>query len=151
MFGLTPVRRESMLAPTPLEALRREFVSLFDRAFPEWPLAFEPLTETLKAHAFRWEEAEKEYVLTADLPGFAPEEIDVTVRGEELTVKAEQKVEEKEGEKPAEMKRAKVIRTVTLPEDADPEKITAKHVHGVIELRVPKAEKAMPRKIEVKV
>lgn len=147
MFNLMPARKElkeRMLAPTPFDALRRDFAILFDRMFPEWP-AF----EAVLSHEFKWEETEKEFILTAEVPGFTPEEIDVTLRGNWLMVTAEKKAkEEKKPEKFVE--REKVVRTVSLPEHADLEKIEVKYLSGVLTVLVPKTPKSVPRKLTIK-
>jgi HSP20 family protein len=151
MFTLMP-RKEKIgkgalarLEPTPFNLLGREFASLFDRAFPMWP--FEPAWE-IEPWGFEIEELENEVVLRAELPGFEMKEIEVTLRGNALTVLAEHK----EPVKPEAVKyrNARMERTVTLPAGIKPEKIEAAYRNGVLEVHVPLTPEAKPRHIEVK-
>jgi HSP20 family protein len=150
MFGLMPRRRErtpeSALARrdyTPLDLLRREFASLFDRAFPVWPFeaAWEPWGLELT-------EGENEFVLRAEVPGFEPNELEVTLRGNVLTLRAEH-TEPPEAEA-VEHRHARLERTVTLPPGVDPERVEAHCRNGVLEVHLPLTPAATPRRIEVK-
>jgi HSP20 family protein len=130
---------------TPFDLLRHEFASLFNRALPMWP--FEPTWE-MEPWGFEMEERENEVVLRAELPGFEMKELEVMVRGNELTVLAEHK-EPAEGEA-VEGKHARLERSVTLPTGAVPEKVEATYRNGVLEVHVPLTPEAKPRRIEVK-
>jgi len=152
MFSLMPRRRErpseGALARrdyTPFDLLPREFASLFDRAFPAWPFGatWEP-----EPWGFELEEREKEVVLHAEVPGFEANELEVSLRDNILTVRAEHK-EPAEGE-PAKRRLARLERSVTLPAGTDPEKVEASYRNGVLEVHVPLMPEAKPRKIEVK-
>ena len=111
-------------------------------------MPFEPY-ECETPWAFDTEEKEKEYVIRAELPGFEMGEIEVLVNGTVLTIKAEHKEEPKEKES-VERHYGRVVRTVTLPVEVMPERIEATCRNGVLEVRLPKNPKAVPRKIEVK-
>jgi HSP20 family protein len=98
---------------------------------------------------FETEEAEKEYLIRAELPGFEPPEVAVEVKGEVLTVKAIHKEpEEGKGEKKG--RYAEVERSLLLPPDIVPEKIEAQLHNGILEVHLPKAPEVVPRRIEVK-
>ena len=153
MFGITPMKKErrAMSVPeaeafTPLEVLRREFASLFERAFPTFPVPWEPMWRC------EMEEREKEVVVRAELPGYEPAEIRVELTGGVLTITAEH-VEATEGEKPeekVEKRWGKVLHTMTLPEGTDREHVVAVYRNGVLEVVLPKMPAALPRRIEVK-
>jgi HSP20 family protein len=97
--------------------------------------------------AFTVEEADRETVLRAELPGFAPEEIAVEVRGDVLTVEAEHG----EGEgKEAGRSYAHVKRSLALPAAVEPAGIEAAYRHGVLEVHLPRKAEALGRRIEVK-
>ncbi len=152
MLNLMPRRRvrptEGALARgeyTPIDLLRREFASLFDRAFPMWP--FEPTWE-LEPYSLTMEEKENEIVLRAEIPGFEPKELEVFVRGNEFTIKAEH-TEPAKG-KAVEHRHARFERTVTLPPGVKPEKVEACYRNGVLEVHIPLTPEAKPRRIEVK-
>jgi HSP20 family protein len=85
-----------------------------------------------------------------DLPGVDPESIEVTVEKNVLSVKAERrwKVEDAETvvcERPT----GTFSRELFLGESLDTEKISASYENGVLRLRIPVAEEARPRRIEV--
>ena len=97
------------------------------------------------------EDAER-YVLRADLPGVQPADIQVTADQGVLSIRAERRVERREGE-PASGRFERVAgtfaRRFTLPEDANTDAISARSAHGVLELTIPKQAKPEPRRISV--
>jgi HSP20 family protein len=159
MFGLTPRRRERRaeraLAPrefVPFERLRREFASLFNRAFAGWPVPFEPMwEEEVPLRGLEVEELEKEVVVRAELPGFEVGEIEVLVTGNMLTIRAEHReAPAPEGKEPAPTRYGRVEETVTLPVGVNLEKIEAHFHNGLMEVHVPRTPEALPRRIEVR-
>jgi HSP20 family protein len=92
-----------------------------------------------------------EYVVQFDLPGVAPESIDLDVERNVLTVKAERKPEfaQDTDVQVAERPRGVFSRQLFLGETLDTENITAGYDGGVLTLRMPIAERAKPRKITV--
>jgi HSP20 family protein len=133
-----------------LDLLRREFASLFDRVFAPWPL---PFASGPEPYGLEMEEREAEVVVRAEVPGFEPNELEVTLRGNDLTIRAEHaepaKGKEVQAEK-AERRYARMERTVTLPPGIAPDKVEARYHNGVLEVHVPMSAEAMPRRIEVK-
>lgn len=98
-------------------------------------------------------ENEKEFVIHADIPGVDPNDIDVHMEDGMLTIKGERESESKEeheGYKRIERKRGSFYRRFSLPDTANADKISAKSKNGVLEITIPKQEKAQARKIEVK-
>jgi HSP20 family protein len=92
------------------------------------------------------------FVITADVPGVDPKNIDVHTENGMLVIKGERDTEKKEqrdGYKRVERVYGSFFRRFTLPDTADIEHIAAKSQHGVLEIRVPKHEKLQPRKISV--
>ena len=92
------------------------------------------------------------FVLKAEMPGFKPEEIDVSVDGNVLTLKGERKQEEQKeqkGYRRIERRYGSFQRQFTLPDTTKTEAIDASLNHGVLTVRVPKREAAVPRKITV--
>lgn len=92
-------------------------------------------------------------VVKAEMPGIAPEKIEVSISGSELRISGERE-EEKEvkGEHyyHAERSFGHVYRAVTLPEGYDAGRVGATVKDGVIEITVPKSAAAATKKIEVK-
>jgi HSP20 family protein len=87
-----------------------------------------------------------------DLPGISPDSIDISVERNVLTVTGERTWTREEGDRVylAERPQGTFRRQVTLGDGLDAEGIEADYSDGVLTLRVPVAEKAQPRKIEVK-
>ena len=99
-------------------------------------------------------EDEKEYLVKAELPGVARENVHVTVEKGRLSIKGERVFEkEEDGRKYHRVERSygTFQRSFNLPENADAEKIEAEFKEGVLFVHLPKQEKPKPREIEVKV
>ena len=87
-----------------------------------------------------------------DLPGITPDSIDISVERNVLTVTGERTWSREEGDRVylAERPQGTFRRQVTLGDGLDADGIEADYSDGVLSLRVPVAEKAQPRKIQVK-
>ena len=97
------------------------------------------------------EEADK-FVLQADIPGVKPEDIDVSMEEGVLTIKGEKKTEakiEEKNYKRIERTYGSFYRRFSLPDTANPDAISAKSKHGVLEITIPKREAVQPKKINV--
>jgi HSP20 family molecular chaperone IbpA len=91
--------------------------------------------------------------LYADLPGVPKDRLSVRVEGETLQIDAELVLPVPEGMQAshAEVQRKRFRRAFTLSRELDPDKVSAEFSQGVLRLRIPKAEHAQPRRIEVQV
>jgi HSP20 family protein len=100
-------------------------------------------------------ERENEYVVRTDLPGVAKEDISITLENGLLTITAERKDEreEKEGDRliRREVRAGRYVRSLRLGTQVDEKGVKANYRDGVLELALPKAEAAKPRKISVDV
>lgn len=87
-----------------------------------------------------------------DLPGVAADSIDISVERNVLTVTAERSTAREEGDRSylAERHRGTFRRQVNLGEGLDADGIEADYHDGVLTLRVPVAQQAKPRKIEIR-
>ncbi len=94
---------------------------------------------------------EQEVELRFDLPGIDTDSIDVTVDRGVLTVSAQRAEEYAESEKPFVRERimGTFTRRIRLSDAVDAEKISASYDAGVLRVRVPLQERALPRKVEV--
>ena len=93
-------------------------------------------------------------VLHAEIPGLRKEDIDVHVENNVLTIRGKKKRNEKvneDGYFRSERAYGSFSRSFSLPNNVDEAKIHAEYKEGVLTLRLPKAEEAKPRQIEVKV
>lgn len=92
------------------------------------------------------------FVLTAELPGVQPDDIQVSVEGTTVTVGGERKIDHGNGGTSAhrmERQSGRFRRGFELPVAVDPDKVEAVHSNGVLMLRLPKAAEHRPRQISV--
>jgi HSP20 family protein len=97
-------------------------------------------------------ESEDGFVVKASLPGVKPEDVQVTVRGDMLTIRGEATAEEeKQGERwhVRERRFGTFQRSVMLGEPVDAAKAESSYEHGVLTLRLPKSEAARPQQIKI--
>jgi HSP20 family protein len=97
-------------------------------------------------------EETNQFVLEADIPGVDPKDIEITMENGVLTIKGERHItnkEEKNSYKRVERLHGVFHRRFSLPETADPERITASGKHGVLQIVIPKRQVAQARKISV--
>ncbi|MDA8219682.1 MAG: Hsp20/alpha crystallin family protein [Dehalococcoidales bacterium] len=86
----------------------------------------------------------------ADMPGVEPGDLDVRVEQGVLTLQAKPKHAFNEEPYYQEYRLVNFFRQFQLSEEVDVEKISAELKNGVLNLRLPKAEKAKPKKIQVR-
>lgn len=99
-------------------------------------------------------EQDDAFVLHADLPGMADEDVHVEVDGDVLTISGERKAEheaKKDGYVRVERSFGSFRRSLTLPDGVDPEQVAAKFERGVLEVRIPKPAERRPRKVAIAV
>lgn len=145
---MTIIRRPSPFSD--LLSLR----SAMDRIFDE-PL-FRPISgstgeETL-AMPLDIYTTEDALVVEASLPGIRPEDVDVSVLGDTLTLiatSASDRDDDRNGYHVREVRRGRFTRTVTLPSGLRSDAATATFEHGMLRLSFPKAEQARPRQIPI--
>ncbi len=91
------------------------------------------------------------YVINALLPGVTAEDLNIQVQNDVLTIQGEMKYSREETdsyllqERPA----GKFFRSFELPDAVDANKVEANLTNGVLTLRLPKAEEALPRSIKI--
>lgn len=91
-------------------------------------------------------------LVEAALPGFRPGDVEITVENGTLTIRAEdrtERTEEEGGWVVRELSRGSVMRTVTLPTGLEADGAEATFEHGVLKLRIPRAEQVKPRQIRI--
>jgi HSP20 family protein len=98
-------------------------------------------------------ETQDRFVVTVELPGIAPEEVDLSVEDSTLTIRGERKFY---GDVPeeafhrVERRFGPLSRQITLPQTADANRVEASFDRGVLTVEVHKAEQARPKKISIK-
>ena len=152
----TPAR-----AVTPFEEMDRMLDRFFEGAFPSgWlrPLRWErPWLSELAAAEVRMPsvdvvERDEEVVLRAEVPGVEKKDIDVSITGNSVTIKGQTKHEEKEEKGEyyrCEISRGAFSRTVSLPASVDPDRANASFKDGILEITLPKVEKAKRRTLKL--
>ncbi len=91
-------------------------------------------------------------VIRADVPGIAPDELDITLEGDTLSIRGEIRREDVENRKFVLLERptGKFERTLTINTPIEHDKVDASFKDGVLTLTLPKAEAVKPRQITVK-
>lgn len=149
MRSLIPMKRGVL---EPFGLFPREMVEWLDRMFGEVP-------EEWTRPGLDWaprvdvEEGDKALVVKADLPGIDPKEVEVTVEDGMLLIRGEKKEEKEIEEKNLRRKErfvGKFFRSIPLPRDADPAKISATSHHGVLTITVPHNPEMEPKRIDVR-
>jgi HSP20 family protein len=129
--------------------LRDEFDRDWSPFFGGGPLAraasFSPAVDVV--------EKDGAYLLKAEVPGLSPEDIDLQVESNVLTLKGERKYENEEergGYRRVERSYGTFSRSFVLPEGTNVDAIDAKVEHGILTVTIPKVVTASARKVEVK-
>lgn len=99
-------------------------------------------------------ETENELRFHVEVPGLRPEEIELTVENGVLTVSGEKKMERREGESDdnfrlLERRYGRFTRSFRLPPTVDANRVDASYDSGVLSIRLPRAEEAKPRRIQI--
>jgi len=100
-----------------------------------------------------YEDAQK-LALTFEVPGVRPEDVDVRVENQVLTVKGERGFstdKKEENFRRIERRFGSFVRSFTLPQTVDTEQVSAHSEHGVLVIELPKKAAAQPKQIKVQV
>jgi HSP20 family protein len=94
------------------------------------------------------------FLVEAAVPGLKPEDVEITVENNVLTIKGETRQAKEDKQRSfhrIERRFGSFQRTIALPNTVKPDAIKASLEHGVLRLEIPKAEEVKPRKISVNV
>ena len=92
-------------------------------------------------------EDEASFSLLMDLPGFAKENVDIRVENQQIQIVGFRAPPEKGALKYTERVHGKFTRNFSIPAEANPGGINAQFENGVLIIQIPKAAKALPKKI----
>lgn len=139
-----------ILNRSPLAQMRNEVNQLFNAMLSDLP-RLSGSSQVAAPPMNVWEDNGSFYI-EAELPGFSMEDVEVTVLDNEVTIMGERKPAEAEGATYLRRERnsGTFTRTWTLPAEVQADRVDAKLTNGVLTVTLPKAEKAQPRKIQVK-
>jgi HSP20 family protein len=143
------------MAITPYRPTTDPFRAFFDDVFgPEMGgrMAGTDLMRTPHADVA---ENKEEIRVTVELPGMRPDDVDVDLENNILTISGQKHEERQEGDQESrwhlsERRYGRFSRSFVLPRDVEHERIEARFENGVLHVTIPKGEKARPRRIDVK-
>jgi HSP20 family protein len=138
---------------------KNNFMTLFDDFFNDD--SFLPTTKTnthlIKTNTYLIKtdiiEEDDKFVIKADMPGLKKDDVDINIKDNILSIKAERKdesVDEKKNYIKREIFVGKVERTFSLPNNVDSDKISAEMIDGQLLISIPKSEKIKPKQIKIK-
>jgi HSP20 family protein len=108
-------------------------------------------TQTLALDMY---ETDNDLVVEASLPGFSPNEVDISVTGNSLTITGEMKSAERREEKGKyyyhERRYGTLQRNISLPVQVNSDRAQATFQNGILMLTLPKVEEAKPKHIPLK-
>jgi HSP20 family protein len=131
----------------PFHELQREMGRLFEN--------LDPVNSSRRANRYPplnlYDDGDR-YLLSVQLPGLAPADIDLKITGETLTLRGERKRAEgikEDSYRRQERPMGRWSRTITLPERVESTQVSASFADGILTVSVPRAESAKPRQIPV--
>jgi HSP20 family protein len=134
-----------------LPSLRRAFERFFDEPFETrfpMPWRFDEFELAVDVA-----EDETAYIVKATMPGVKPEEVEVTLQNNVLTIQGEAKADKEINEERYHLRERRYgsfMRSLRMPANLKAEQIEAKHEDGVLTVRLPKMEEDKPKKIAIK-
>ena len=153
--SLMPIGRDRTVArqqsSNPFMSLQQEIDRLFDdfgRGWPTLPAATAEVTPRMDVA-----ETDKEYEITAELPGLEEKDVQVNIADDVLTIKGEKKAEKEQKDKNYhlfERSYGSFTRSLQLPAGVNADAIKASISNGVLKVTVPKPAPAQTKKVEVK-
>jgi HSP20 family protein len=155
MFSLVPWKSKNrggeltergLWSPAPMW---RDFDALFNRALDDWFAWPDATFDFERGWGWNLDDRGDEFVVQAAAPGFEPEDFDVQISGNCLTIAAERKEEDEEEGQGSAHRYSSFRRSMTLPEGVKADNVQARYHSGILEVRVPKAEHTKGKRITV--
>lgn len=134
-----------------LASLRESMDKLFEDLITRAPrgqamTAWQPAVEVF--------ETESDVVVRAELPGVDPKQVDITATDDAITIKGEARAEQEDKGRNyvrRELRYGSFVRTLALPDGVRGDQAKASFKNGILEIRVPKSERAKPKSVKVEV
>jgi HSP20 family protein len=133
-------------------SLRQAMDRLFEDSFVS-PMGWRTVSGETMAPPIDVHETPEEVVVSASLPGIKPDDVQITMTGQTLTLRGEFKADEKierEQYLYRERRFGTFNRTLQLPVRVEGDRAEATFQDGILTLRIPKAEEVKPRQIQIK-
>lgn len=138
----------------PIQRLKNEMDSLFSRFFEDLPTpSFLSQSDTFTPKC-NIEERRNDYIVEVEIPGVDPQDVQIELTGNTLTIQGERKREvETEDEENklhvVEHSYGTFYRSFTLPDNVNIDEIKAENKNGILLITLPKDKKEKPRRIIV--
>lgn len=129
--------------------MKDDLETLMGRSLSDWRGDLAEMIDSRFDRGVEWDEQEDRYVLNAKLPGFDPQEIEVKVFGDEVTLQAEHQESESSDERPRSFRMERISQSFPLPPDVDHDRIDARCQHGVLTIEMMKGENQAAKRIPV--
>lgn len=153
---LKPISRKQVTEP--IRKFKDEVDNMVDRFFKEPFFSdglLSPFGKDTFAPACNIEEKENSYAIIAELPGVDPEKVEIEIDEYTITIKGEreEKVTREDEDKKMHMVEhsyGSFHRSFTLPDNIDPDNISADYSNGILSIELPKVKSTNTRKISIK-
>lgn len=135
-----------------LASLRESMDKLFEEFTTRRPRAAGPMM--VWPPAVEVYESDGDIVVKAELPGIDPKLVEIQVADDTLTIKAEAKAEQENKGRNyyiRELRYGSFVRSLTLPSSAQGDMAKASYKNGILEIHIPKSERAKPKTVKVDV
>jgi HSP20 family protein len=137
-----------------LTSLHREMDSLFDRTLGNFNRQAPALRGQFRTLGHEVESylKDNQVVYRLSIPGIDPRDVDLSITGNQITIKAERKAPNVPAESwiSSSFYYGTFEQSFTLPEGLEVDKVNATFNNGVLEISIPAAKAILPRKIEIK-
>ncbi|MBM4463195.1 MAG: Hsp20/alpha crystallin family protein [Chloroflexi bacterium] len=134
-------------------SLRQAMDRLFEDSFVRRPHWWPALAEGALPLSLEMYQTASDVVVKAAVPGVKPEEVDISITGDTLTIKGERKEEKEVKEENYFLKEhvyGSYNRTIILPAPVQADKAEAVFENGILTLTLPKKEEVKPKQVKIK-
>jgi HSP20 family protein len=147
MFDLVPWEKTKTLSK-----LKKEMDDLWGRFFGE--SSFPGFGDPVWGPPLDVKETKENIVVTAEIPGLSPTDVEVTISGDLLNIKGEKKHEKEEKEESyhlIERRYGAFSRSIRLTSEVDAKNVKASQKDGILTVTLPKSEKAKEKQIKINI
>jgi HSP20 family protein len=137
-----------------LASLRESMDKLFEEFFSDRPGRGRRAVPTVWQPAIEAYETDHDVVVRAELPGVDPNQVEITITEDSLTIKGEAKSELEDKRRNyyrRELRYGSFLRSIALPSGVQSDQAKATFKNGILEIRVPKSERAKPKTVKIEV
>lgn len=151
---MKPIRRWS--PEEPIKKFKNELDGMFQRFFDDPFFSNTPLLkrDDVFTPACNIEEKKDRYSIEAEIPGVDPDDIDIEIDGNVLTIKGERKQEVETKDEDTQLHKIEhsygsYYRSFTLPDNINTDEISADNKNGILFIDIPKHKDSKTRRIKI--